>query len=80
MTFTATDDCENAAVCTATIYVDDETDPTIDCPDDLVLECEDPLNADRLSAWLQSAVAEDNCDNDVEVGNDFGGIDRKSVV
>jgi phage tail protein X len=40
-TWTATDNCGNTDVCVQIITVDDSTPPTITCPDDLTLECDE---------------------------------------
>src|SRR5690606_27998931 len=40
ITFTAMDDCNNTATCTATIFLDDNVNPTITfCPADITIEC-----------------------------------------
>ncbi|MCK6694603.1 MAG: HYR domain-containing protein, partial [Thermoanaerobaculia bacterium] len=67
------DECENESVDTISylIEVDDDTPPTIACPpNDLTLECGNPDNAGLITAWLNSAVATDNC-GDATAHNDF---------
>ncbi|MBK8966930.1 MAG: HYR domain-containing protein [Lewinellaceae bacterium] len=72
VTFQAIDDCENESeVCTRTISIQDDTPPTLTCPQaDLTLECGDPENADLIAAWLATATAEDAC-GDATVNNTY---------
>ena len=72
VTFTATDNCGNTDQCTATIRVEDTTDPVIACPTDgvLILECGEFDEGD-VSTWLNTVGATDICDADVELTNDY---------
>jgi hypothetical protein len=54
-TWTATDACGNSASCDQTIYVVDDTPPTVYCPPDKEFECDEDI-------VFGSAWAEDNCD------------------
>ncbi len=83
VTFTVTDDCNNSDECTATIYIDDTQDPTIDCSgvQDLVLECDgDYLN--EIQDWIDAAItfietnSDDDCDASLTGSDDW---DRSSV-
>ena len=57
VTFTVTDACGNESECSASIYLDDTTEPVIgDCPSDLVLECGEDY-ASAISTWLSNAEA-----------------------
>ena len=57
-TYRATDVCGNFAECTQTITVEDTTDPVIDCPADVTVECDEIT----MPANTGSATATDNCD------------------
>src|SRR5512141_1484302 len=57
-TWTATDNCGNASTCLQTITVQDVTPPTITCPANVTINCQDP----STPAALGSATATDNCD------------------
>ena len=82
VTFTAIDDCGNTSQCTANLYLIDETAPDISCPSggDLILECGDELNVDRLAGWLNSATATDVCDPDVDIVSSLDGQDLSAVL
>ena len=72
VTFTATDECGNTTTCTATISVVDNTDPLIDCPTDITIECGDPNNDAIITNWLDNATADDTCDDSIiSVANNF---------
>jgi hypothetical protein len=58
-TWTFTDECGNSSSVSQTIVVDDTTPPTITCPQDIAIECDEstlPGNTGSLSAA-------DNCDD-----------------
>ncbi|MBI4720665.1 MAG: hypothetical protein HY770_05505, partial [Chitinivibrionia bacterium] len=59
-TWTAVDACGNDAICAQTIYVNDDTDPTITCPDDMKIDC-------AATPEFGEPTAEDNCDPDPEI-------------
>ena len=62
--WTAADACGNSSSsCDQVITVVDNTAPTITCPADVTVDCED----DSSSAGTGSASATDNCDSDVTV-------------
>jgi large repetitive protein len=73
VTFTATDDCGNTATCIATIRFDDTVDPVfVVCPDELLIECvngDDIL--DTINAWIGTATASDDCDQNVSITTNF---------
>ncbi|MBK6929526.1 MAG: hypothetical protein IPH12_01180 [Saprospirales bacterium] len=64
-----TDDCGNTKTCNQTITVDDNTMPTITCPDNVTVECEDEVPACPASFAafdaLPGASASDNCDDNL---------------
>jgi uncharacterized repeat protein (TIGR01451 family) len=68
--FTATDACGNKSQCAAFIYLEDTTLPEINCPTDLVLECDGEYNLE-ISNWLTLVAASDNCDNNLIVLNNY---------
>ena len=73
--FTAIDDCGNTATCSATVYITDSSSPQLECPPDLVLECE--IEADYqslISDWINSVTALDNCNDELVIENDYDGI------
>ena len=55
--FTATDECGNAASTSATFTIEDTTAPTITCPDDEEIECDE----DSSPAGTGMATASDVC-------------------
>lgn len=70
-TWTAQDGCGNSSSCTQTIVVFDSTPPSINCPQNITIEC----TASTLPANTGTATASDICDatvtltfNDVTVG------------
>ncbi len=69
VTFTAIDPCDNITECTATIIIQDTTDPVISCPEDLYLECADPNNETLISNWLNSFSSNDDCSPTVNTNN-----------
>ncbi|MBK8923781.1 MAG: hypothetical protein IPM81_20225 [Saprospirales bacterium] len=64
-----TDDCGNTKTCNQTITVDDNTMPTITCPDNVTVECEDeecrPARPAAAFDALPGASASDNCDDNL---------------
>ncbi len=59
-TWTASDTCGNTTNCVQVIDVQDNTPPVIVCPEDLTLECTDPLPTDTASAT-------DNCSDTITI-------------
>ena len=54
--------------CELTVTIDDTTDPTVSCPMDLDLECDDPLPPPytNLADFLaDGGMADDDCDDDL---------------
>jgi len=66
VTFTATDDCGNLIELTSSVTVKDTTEPTLNVPAPLELECDGPggiaATDPRIAAWLAAASASDICD------------------
>jgi hypothetical protein len=56
-TYRATDDCGNAATCTQSITIDDQTPPEITCPANVTVECLDDVPAPNV----QLVQATDDC-------------------
>jgi len=90
VTFTATDDCGNSSTTTATLIIEDTTDPVIDIPaSDETVECDGLGNIGELDAWLLNnggAEASDDCSvlvwsNDfVALSDDCGETGSATVV
>ena len=73
VTFVATDRCGNTDTCTATIYLEDTTDPELSCGTDLTLECSEDrtLSNPVITAWIETFTAVDGCDTLVDVTNNY---------
>ena len=69
-TWTAIDSCGNSSSITRSIYVNDTQGPVITCPDDVVLNCGDPVPDPSESG---SATAIDNCSGDNVTINHMDG-------
>jgi len=63
VTWTVQDAAGNEAICTQTVTVEDNEDPTIVCPADVNVACPQEV-------VLGQATAADNCDSDVDMAND----------
>ena len=69
VTFTATDDCDNASSTTATFTIEDTTNPDLTAASDQTVECDGMGNMDALNSWLDnngSATASDVQRGDLE--------------
>ncbi len=73
VTFTATDECGNASSTAADFIIEDTTEPTITCPDDITLECNNTNNGAIVANWLNSASAFDVC-SDISISNDYSAL------
>jgi hypothetical protein len=62
-TWTGTDDCGNVSSCDQLVTVVDDEAPTVTCPADATVECED----DRSSANTGAATATDTCDGEIDI-------------
>ncbi|WP_431137618.1 gliding motility-associated C-terminal domain-containing protein, partial [Psychroserpens mesophilus] len=76
--YTVIDDCGNATSLSATLIIEDTTNPTIDTPaSDLTVECDGNGNSADLQDWLDNngggAVASDACSN-VTWTNNFSAL------
>ena len=78
VTFTATDDCGNASTTTATFRIEDTTPPIVNLPNNLELDCGDPLNAFFTLTWINGATASDVCNGFTFVSNDYPGTSVES--
>ena len=70
--FLATDACGNETTGFANYELIDNQNPTVTAPQDLILECGDPDNDQKIQAWLASATAVDanGCSN-VTITHDY---------
>ncbi len=66
VTLTATDDTGNTDSCFFYVFVTDETDPTITCPEDKTVSADSNCEF-KLPDYTGEATVDDNCDDDVEV-------------
>jgi hypothetical protein len=71
VTFTATDDCNHIATTNATLTVTDNINPTINCPNNLILDCNNSNNPVLVSEWLDSATASDECSGALPVSYNY---------
>ena len=60
-TWTALDDCGNGVTCQQVITVEDSTAPTITCPQNLTIQCDQSANP----AETGTATAQDNCTSSI---------------
>ncbi len=71
-TYQATDNCGNISVCKQRIrFKPDNQAPSISCPSDLTLACDDPQRETKIKTWLNGVTATDNCASSVSVNNDY---------
>ncbi len=65
VTFTATDDAGNSSTCETDVTIVDTTPPTIECPDDITVECVGncgvPEDDPQLDAFWAGVSADDIC-------------------
>jgi len=71
--FVATDECDQSSNCSATIFLN-TSDPSIDCPNDLSLECGDPNNNQNIDDWTLLFTAVDNNNVSISPDNNFTGL------
>jgi subtilisin-like proprotein convertase family protein len=64
--YTVDDGNGNMASCMFTVIVEDCEDPIIECPEHLVLECQEDDEEAEIMAWLASISGTDNCDIDLD--------------
>ncbi|MBU2501124.1 M6 family metalloprotease domain-containing protein [bacterium] len=78
VTLTVTDDKGEFDTCNATVTVVDTTPPMVTCPADIVIECTEPGGVSatdgQLTAFFAAFMAEDNCDDDLDIMNDAPAI------
>lgn len=55
--FTAEDDCGNSSSCISTIMIENQVQPSIQCPPSLDIECNDNNNDQRIMDWIFEASA-----------------------
>lgn len=69
--FTAIDSCQNMANCQTTLTIINDAQPTIDCPDMLMLECQNPDNLMLVEDWINTASGQDNLGNELIINTNF---------
>lgn len=75
-TWTASDPCGNTAVCTQTIMVEDSTPPTITCPANMTLECDE----DTSIANTGIPTVNDNCASALEVVTTLSEVSTQGTI
>jgi hypothetical protein len=74
VTLTVTDDNGLSDSCMASVTVEDTTPPMVTCPADIEIECTEPggvsASDPHLTDFFAAFMAEDNCDDDLEIVND----------
>ena len=70
ITFSAVDECGNQNQCQGQIEVE-KSPPTINCPQILMLDCEDPSLNEKINDWLDLAQASDDQSRQLNVVNNF---------
>jgi len=69
VTCTATNEY-GSANCSFAVTVIDSESPTMSCPSELVLNCDNPEKEQAFSEWLNADIASDNCDLAVAISHD----------
>jgi len=72
--FRATEDCGNSTTTMAMFTIEDTTAPSLECPDDITLECASGLNEAITESWLNGATSFDICDGTLEVTHNYGDV------
>jgi len=70
VTFTAEDACSLTSTCQSTLMFNNNP-PSIDCPQNLILECGDSNNESLIENWLDDARGSNNNGTNIAVVNDF---------
>lgn len=63
--------------CEFNVIVEDREAPTIECPDTLRIQCENPENEQRILNWINSTTAQDNCSANPEIDFFIENIDPR---
>jgi len=71
ITFTAIDSCALTTECMRTLTVNTDRIPSVECIDDLVLECGDPDNNLLIASWIQDTKGFDYTGVELDVENDY---------
>ncbi len=71
ITFSARDTCNNVTSCITNISIENNTGPTITCPNDFTLECGNPNNLALVNNWKVDAQARDYTGMAINVMDDF---------
>ncbi|MBK7408782.1 MAG: hypothetical protein IPJ40_12410 [Saprospirales bacterium] len=82
-TWVATDNCGNSSACDQNVHMDDETAPTITCPDDTQVYTNSECQYDVSPAVTGTATAVDNCTDvtiDSEDDNQPGDCIGKRII
>jgi hypothetical protein len=77
VTYTITEPASGQSwTCSFTVTVRDDESPVLTCPQDITLECADPALAADIAAWIASATATDNCDDNPAIEATVFSVDR----
>ena len=72
--FSIEDDCGRPLDCLRIISLVDTEDPEMTCPQDLEVFSSDTEAIDMINSWIDSFSAQDNCDDNPNVTNDYAPV------
>ena len=69
--FSIVDDCGRPLDCLRFISVSDNVDPELSCPPALEVSSSDAEAIEKINTWIDSYSAQDDCDPDLSISNDY---------